>query len=247
MGTQRRVRAVAGCGLALLCACGSRVVDVAETEERDGLLFLIGSEMPYSGVVSQPFPDSLGAADDLAQFQTSYASGLREGARIQWHPNGVMAQRQTFVRDATQGTVEAWSETGQLIRRQEVSDGSAHGVTCTWYPTGQLESDAGYAKGALHGTLTRWYANGQKSVERTYRNGHPHGPVHEWYDDGRLKIEGTYADGRVHGPYRRWHANAVLALEAEYHRGQSLAIQMWDEGGVPMEVEPDLQLTNDGR
>jgi antitoxin component YwqK of YwqJK toxin-antitoxin module len=236
------VRSFSTLTLIAVTACGPARLGPQEIIDRDGVTYELGEEAPFSGVVVEPFADSVEHADGVVMSETTYSLGGREGPKTSWYPNGQVRRLQYFLGDATQGTVREYSEEGVLLLEQDVVDGKAEGVTSTWFGSGAIESVGEYLSGALHGPLTTWYENGQLRVERRYESGHAHGPVREWYDDGSKRVEGTYANGHVHGEYQRWHANGQPAVVATYHRGQSVEITMWDEDGTPLPVEPDLRV-----
>jgi antitoxin component YwqK of YwqJK toxin-antitoxin module len=208
-------------GLWSLAACSTGRVDRVDTEVRDGITYRAGASQPFTGVIVDPFADSVaGVADDVVWAVTEYREGLSDGMRTEWYPSGAVRRRASFLA------------------------GKASGVSKKWYASGQPRSEAEYLRGALHGRLRRWYENGQLRVDRQYLNGFPDGPVREWYENGQPKIEGAYASGHVQGAYRRWYPNGRLALEGEYHRGRAMTLQMWTEEGAEVPVTPDLVVTD---
>lgn len=264
---RRKGHVVAGFWLMIVllpAGCGGPSVDASAVEEREGVVYVVETDEPFTGTVRLPFPDTMEAAPDVVAreahyrrglldgttrgfypsgavaYELEFRKGLREGERVDFWENGTVRRREEFRADTARGILREWDPEGHLIKEQELADGKPNGVTRTWYPDGTLESEATYLNGALHGTLRRWHPNGQLRMEREYRNGFPHGPTREWAEDGTLLVEGSYDKGKVHGPYRRWYPNGQPAVEAEYYQGRSLAIRMWDEEGNPVPVEPDL-------
>jgi antitoxin component YwqK of YwqJK toxin-antitoxin module len=236
------------CVVTVLSAAGCEPGRVDETylEEREGILYRIGSEEPFTGIVTEAFPDTVrDVGETVVARESSYVEGRLEGARVSWHPNGQMHRREILVQGSAQGLVEEWTEQGILVLAQETVDGRPHGPRRTWHADGTPESEATFTSGALDGVLTHWFSSGQMRMQRKYREGKQHGVSREWFEDGQLMIEGSYSDGRIHGPYRRWHPDGTVAVDAEYHRGQTIRIQVWSETGEPIPVEPDIALYQD--
>jgi len=226
--------------MAVASACTQRV-GLPETEEREGVLYVTGAEVPFTGIVVEQYPDSMSdVAEGAVLSETTYLDGILDGEQTEYHPNGEVRRLRAFVAGSVEGVVRSWSDAGQLLLEQEFEAGKASGASRAWYPDGAPASEATYLKGALHGRLTRWAENGQMVLEREYRNGFPHGITKEWYPDGSPLVDGSNLEGHANGPYRRWHANGQLALEGEYFRGESLEIAMWDEEGTPLDVQPDI-------
>jgi len=239
--SRRRTVATLGALCVVVISACTQTIAVPDTEERDGVLYAIGSDVPYTGVVQEQYPDSMSDVREGAVLsETTYVDGIRDGDQTEFHANGEVKLKRTFVAGVVEGVVRSWSETGQLLLEQEYSAGKAGGLSRTWYPDGVPASEATYLNGALHGRLTRWAENGQMVLQREYRNGFPHGPTKEWYPDGSPLVDGTNLEGHANGHYRRWYANGQLALEGEYFRGESLEIAMWDEDGNPLDVQPDI-------
>lgn len=265
MATPTLLRALLALPLFFLAACAPPV-SRSETEERDDVLYLVGSEEPFTGTVVDAFPDTLqGVAEGVVAVRTEYRKGrphglttgfyptgekrfeaeARDGVRlgegVEWYPSGAVKRVTPYTDGRMEGTLREYGEEGTLVLERELRDGMANGPTRRWFPSGAPEDSAGYVDDALEGRVKRWFESGQLRLDQEFKAGYPHGRYREWNEAGTLIGEGTYAYGEIHGTYRRWHDEGSPALEGEYFRGRSFALRMWDETGDPIAIRPDMQ------
>ena len=142
-----------------------RTVDSAQTEERNGLLYLIQSETPFTGTVVGRYQNG------QKEWESNYKNGKEDGKGTNWY------------------------ESGQKEIEGAHKDGKAEGPHTQWHDNGQKEAEGTYKDGKAEGKWTLWYPNGQKEAEEHYKNGKPDGPYIEWYDNGQKRREGTSQNG----------------------------------------------------
>jgi len=153
--------------------CGPDQRDVTDFEEREGILYRIGSDEPFTGLVSEPFPDSAyGIEEGVAARESTYMEGRLEGART-WHPNGTLESEATF------------------------AGGALDDVLTHWFSNGQMRLQKGYQAGQQHGASREWYEGGQPMIEGSYADGRNHGPYRRWHPDGTLAVDAEYHRGQT--------------------------------------------------
>ena len=103
----------------LLGGCGEKHegVNWEETEEREGIMYLKGSDTPYTGKTF----------------------GFWE--------NGQKRSEQNFKDGERDGLYVKWYEDGQKRREINYKDGKANGLWVWWYKNGQKKSEANYKDG----------------------------------------------------------------------------------------------------
>lgn len=92
--------------------------------------------------------------------ERSYVDGLREGAFVEWYPNGNL-----------------------LLEGYYVADARFYGWRAG-YESGQLYIDASMYADQLHGPYVEYWENGQKKAEGRYYQGQKWGAWRYWAEDG---------------------------------------------------------------
>jgi antitoxin component YwqK of YwqJK toxin-antitoxin module len=133
-----------------------------QIEQREsGLLYAIGSDIPFTGIVTEHYP---GGEKMLSIRIEDGEPRLTTG----WYPNGQKAAESNLDSNKS-GRVSEWYENGQLKIEGELLDGATHGHLTTWYSNGKKRTEEDYrVRGRPQdGFSTEWYDNGQmKSKER---------------------------------------------------------------------------------
>ena len=105
------------------------------TEEKEGLLFKIGSDTPFSGIMIDRYWSGQKRAEGY------FKDGKREGLFTGWHENG--------------------QKSGELYFK----DGKEEGLHTQWHENGQKRAELYFKDGKQEGLFTGWHENGQKQVE----------------------------------------------------------------------------------
>lgn len=134
---------------------------------RDGLLCSTNSASPFTGIVTEVYPDGLPMSRSVVV--AGKLDGLSEG----WHTNGVRQVEEHFVA------------------------GVSHGPRTKWHPNGQKASEATVVSGHIEGLFRRWHDNGQLAEEITLRADQPQGPARAYYPSGFLKASAVMNDGKA--------------------------------------------------
>lgn len=136
-------------------------------ELRDGILHEKETGKPFSGVLTESYPD--GAPLSRSELVDGRLHGVSEG----WYANRQIQVREHFVR------------------------GIASGERIKWHPNGIVQSRANIANGQWEGIFRRWHENGALAEEVPMRQGRPVGTSRSYYPSGCLQSQVTLQDGAV--------------------------------------------------
>ena len=140
----------------------SRVVDGDKVEEREGVIYLKDSKIPYTGKLYGFHPNG------QKMHESNYKNGRIDGLAERWYENGQKESEANFKDGKLSGLKTAWYENGTVKYEFRYKDGKKHGtfVVYTRPPYRQKESDTIYKNGRIVSeTLRSWHKNGQKKSE----------------------------------------------------------------------------------
>lgn len=153
------------------------------------------------GAIEQPFEDNANMSvvttkDALGNLSAYgiYVNGVREGAWVEYHPNGHVKAVIGYENGKREGQAVELDDRGQLLERFTYHNDLLHGPY-TKYNRTRIKEESNYKNGKLNGELKKYYDNGKVIEESFYKNGKLDG-VSRWYDQqGNMTIEYTYKDG----------------------------------------------------
>ena len=116
-------------------------VNYNELEEREGIIYLKGSDTLYTGKVYELHENG------QKKTQGYFKDGKEDGLRVSWYKNGQKEEEGN------------WKE------------GKPDGLMMQWYENGQKESEGNGKNGKADGLHIRWDKNGHKEYEATYKDG----------------------------------------------------------------------------
>ena len=112
-----------------------------ELEEREGIVYLKGSDTPYTGKVFGLYENG----------KKKQEGNLKDGK-----PNGLWVN---------------WHENGQKGEQVNFKDGKEDGLNVAWYDTGEKELEYNFKDGKKDRLWLIWHKNGQKAAERNFKDG----------------------------------------------------------------------------
>ena len=112
-----------------------------ELERRKDIVYLKGSDTPYTGKSFELYKDG------QKQNESNYKDGKEDGLYLGWY------------------------ESGQKSSEANYKDGKLDGLTTGWYENGQKKIEANYKDGKMYGLQVMWHENGQKEVEGNWKGG----------------------------------------------------------------------------
>ena len=130
-------------------------VNAEEVEEREDIVYLKGSDTPYTGKV------------------------------FRFHENGQMARETSWKEGKQDGLGVTWYENGQKNGEVNWKNGKKDGLALHWHESGQKKGEANYKDDKRDGLVVEWHENGQKLFEGNFKDGEEvEGSVKYWNSKG---------------------------------------------------------------
>lgn len=152
-------------------------VMLSETSKTNGLFFVTGESIPFTGEVLERYDDgSIRAralvqdgllngvsegwfADGQLQVREHFKLGIAEGKRRKWHPNGALKSEVEIIEGELEGLFHEWHENGTLAREIYLVGGQAHGTSRSWFPSGYLQARVQLSSGVVENQV--FFKDGQ--------------------------------------------------------------------------------------
>jgi hypothetical protein len=138
-----------------------------QLELRDGQFHRPGSDVPFTGWVTDYFKDG------TVKLRSAVVDGRLHGESEGWFTNRVLELREYFQR------------------------GHPHGTRTTWHANGQKRSEGELVAGEQQGLYRQWHEDGSLAVVAEFKDGKPHGLSVAWHPSGFLKTEALMKQGEV--------------------------------------------------
>jgi len=173
--------------LAGLCvfisACATnKTIPVASTIERMGVVYLIRSDKPFTGVVITKY------ISGRPKTSIEYAEGIKHGRQIEWLENGRKSEVITWHNGLRDGEQVEWYENQQKAFQGRMQQGKWVGECLGWYPDGRPAFQICFQDGQGKGN----------TIEITWNNNNL---VHNFPD---VKIDGAWIEWHASGKLVRW-------------------------------------------
>jgi antitoxin component YwqK of YwqJK toxin-antitoxin module len=235
-------------------------VNQNELERREGIMYLKGSDTPYTGKVFNLYTNG------QKEEEGNYKDGKEDGLWTEWHKNGQKKTEGNYKNGKPvflKGSSKWWDKNGNLTdiagnilekakpegvnmdeeleRRERIfyrkgSDTPYTGKVYSLYPSGQKEAEGNFKDGKpADGVSVEWNKNGQKKREKNWRNGKEDGLYVEWYKNGQKEEEGNYKDGKKNGLWVEWYDGGQKRGETNYKDGKIISYKTWDSEGEPVD------------
>ena len=170
-----------------LCSC-TKQISWEEKVTRDGLVYEINSQTPYSGNYFQQFP---GGSKERGSYQDGKATGIWEIH----HENGQLESRGTYEDGERVGTWENYHSNGQFASKQLYENGKKVGVSESYHNNGQLKERGTYEDGKMVGTWKNYFRSGKLKSETIYKDGEEVS-WEIWTEKGELMSHGYVKNGK---------------------------------------------------
>lgn len=92
-------------------------IDASRVVEREGLVYEIGVDTPFSGLVVDTF------VDGQLEEQTSYKDGLKHGSEATWYNNGQLRSKCNYKNGEKDGMWIKFSKDGTVQLQKQYQDG----------------------------------------------------------------------------------------------------------------------------
>lgn len=182
-------------GLALVSGCGPHnpggdadtvnAFELRDIENRDGRVYLRGTEVLFTGLLRELYTDG------VVKAEAEFVDGRLHGRTRGFHPNAVLQVEENFVEGVSHGQRRRFDEEGRIVSLESISNGQLHGLSEKYHPDGSLLEQGEYLNGAPHGLARMWDAAGAIQAEVTF-------------DHGKVTHQSFAADvGAIHPPNAR--------------------------------------------
>jgi antitoxin component YwqK of YwqJK toxin-antitoxin module len=162
-------------GLTLTSGCGQRkagdgadtvdAFELRDIENRDGRVYLKGTELLFTGLLRELYPD--GGIKAEAEFIDGRLHGKTRG----FHPNAVLQVEENFLEGVSHGQRRRFDMEGRLVSLETIVNGEMHGLSEKYHPDGSLFEQGEYVKGVPHGLARMWNSSGVIQAEITFDHG----------------------------------------------------------------------------
>lgn len=202
-----------GLALVLVMMLGStgieawaQAVSAAELEQRGGLYYKKGSDVPFTGDMKD---EMSGRIED----------GLRVGEWVSWHENGEKDSSVQYEKGKISHLIR-WHPNGVKGLESTYNEGRPHGQRLAWYENGTQQSVTNYVDGQVEGERKLWDLKGHLLLSAEYQSGKRHGATVWWYDNGQKRWETHYEEEARTGTWSQWDREGELFMQSEWAEGK---------------------------
>lgn len=192
--------------------------------------------------------------------KTQYEMGDITGPFFEYHANGLLSRKGSYVKKKPDGTIEDYDDDGKVYAVLQMEKGklktirhldkqgkeisttttSRGAATITFFdPYGTKISEGAYNRdGEKDGAFTEYYPSGKVKETKTYKAGLLEGKLTRYYTNGQKEYEALYKKGEVSG-YNIWyHTNGKVSSEGWYEDGtKAQFFSFYNEKGTLTDLE----------
>jgi len=180
---------------ALIISNCTKKVEKDALVERNGLMYEINSDEPFSGEV----------VDDYSA--TPFENGKRNGVKKDWYKNGQPKVEASYKSDQLDGEYKEWNK--KLPQPQwddlinQFKNDQIRWRLEDWYKNGQPKVEANYNSGQLDSIYREWHPEGHLAIEAEYNSGKVNGLYKAWNNSGYLISREIYEKGEKARPFTK--------------------------------------------
>ena len=131
-------------------------VNQDELERREGIIYLKGSDTPYTGKVFNLYTNG------QKEEEGNYKDGKEDGLWTEWHKNGQKQSESNWKEGKEDGLEVWWHENGQKKSEVNYKDGEFEGITTQWHENGQKKSEVSWEDGDVISDGKFWNSKGER-------------------------------------------------------------------------------------
>lgn len=178
------------------------VYKVGDYEEKNGILYLAGTNIKINGIVQTYYEFS------NSRFESYYKDGVK----------------------VADGITKIYSKSGALINETNYKNHKQHGITKIYYESGALQDELDYKNGKRNGVSRGYYESGALKYNMHYKDGEPNGMAKEYYESGILKKEINIKDAK-NGIKKTYYESGTLWQEVKIENGKAISGILYTENG----------------
>ena len=218
-----------------------------ELEEREGIIYLKGSDTPYTGKSFDFYENGQMESEEC------YKDGKLDGLSTSWFKSGQKKNETNFKEGLLEGLTIEWDEQGWKALEMNFKNNELDGLALEWHENGEKRSEVTFKEGKqVKGSRKEWNKEptveakdkleGGISLEETesrdsliyIKNSKTPftGKTYKVYSNGKIEEIKNFKNGKPNGRYRNWHMNGNIHMEGTLKNGISDGlITAWYENG----------------
>lgn len=212
-------------------SCSEKEVSLETLVNRNGLLYEVNKEKPYTGKVTAHY--------DNQQLKTIgyYKQGLQHKEWKEFQENGQLLFRKNYASGKLNGEVEEFYLDGVRKELREYINDSLNGKYHTFYSSGESYLQGSYANNLKEGLWVNNGRNGTK-IEETYSQDLLDGLYREINASGSVTFTGTYVAGKKEGLFEVFNDTGITTRETIFENDVVIAEKSYDnQGNLTFEAE----------
>jgi antitoxin component YwqK of YwqJK toxin-antitoxin module len=129
-----------------------------------------------------------------------YNHQKRDSVWTYYNDQGLVLQRETYVKGILNGESLLYYENGQVAERKSYLNDQLHGPWEQWFEDGLPKAKANYVNGLMEGEATYYGLLGKVAAKGKFEQGLKHGPWYFFTIDGKLEKKVIYNRGQEKRP-----------------------------------------------
>ena len=175
-----------------------------DLDTRGGLVYVLGRENPYTGVVGDFYDNG------IPKIKGRYKDGFMSGIWTYYYSDGITKAKGRFLR----------GDGGNISPILGIPQNGRNGKWIIYYPGRKVNAKYQYVNGKFDKERVEWYENGQKKRHYFYNEGKRDQTWKAWWSNGNRKTEGNYKKGLKDGQFTIWYENGREKLDFFYENGR---------------------------
>jgi len=216
----------------VLFSCSEKEVSLDTLVNRNGLLYEVNKEKPFTGKVTALYENQ--------QLKTVgyYQKGLKHKEWKEFQENGQLLYRKNYSKGMLNGEVEEFYFDGVRKELREYINDSLNGSYQSFYSSGEPYIKGTYINNMKEGLWVNANRNGSR-IEEEYRQDLRDGIYREINASGSVTFSGTYSEGKKEGLFEVFNNdNGAKIRETSYENDIVIAEKVFDtQGNITFEAE----------
>ncbi len=183
-------------------------------EERDGLLYIKGEKLPYSGFLTMI------NSKTQKRYKLLYAEGKKfNGEKVKLRYDNNNKKVEVFYTDGRKTKDIVYYKDGEKGVESNYKDDKLDGKEIKWR-NGKIISEVNYKDGKRDGKSTKWYIDGKIISKSNFKNDKRNGVETIFYPTGKIRSKVNYVDGKKEGKEIIFYQNEEKRSEVNYVDGK---------------------------
>lgn len=187
----------------ILVSCGQKEVDISQVSTRNGLVYQVNENDPFTGIVIKKLDN------EQILISGSYKDGQKNGIWTEYFRNGQIEKQEEYNNGVYNGVVEKYIENGTKLSHEYYKNNELDGKCEYFSNNGILIKSAIYSNNILNGEFIENYENGNPKIITNYNNNQITSNFTSFYENGNKELEYTINDGHYVGDYFHYNTDGL--------------------------------------